>query len=108
MDALSTTKLVSLYRVDGSHPKRDLQIRRQVAIGVRNRRQGNMVELKVTGMTCNGCVNSVKRAINRVYPGASVEVELSTGLVRIDGEVELQRAEELITKAGYGIASLGA
>jgi len=67
-----------------------------------------MVEIKVTGMTCNGCVNSVKRAINRVYPNASVEVELSTGLVRIGGEVELARAAESIIKAGYSIASAGA
>jgi len=67
-----------------------------------------MVELKVTGMTCNGCVNSVKKAINRTYPNANVEVDLATGLVRIDGgDVESTRAQESITKAGYGVVSIG-
>jgi copper chaperone len=64
-----------------------------------------MVELKVTGMTCDGCANSVKRAIMREFPGASVQVDLAAGLVRIDGEVEQARAEVSIKKAGYGIAS---
>jgi copper chaperone len=65
-----------------------------------------MLELKVTGMTCNGCANSVKRAINRVYPNAKVEVDLATGLVRIDGEVQTAQAEESIEKAGYGVSSV--
>ena len=64
-----------------------------------------MVELNVTGMTCNGCANSVKRAINRVYPEAHVEVDLATGRVRIDGDVQAAQAEESIRKAGYGVSS---
>lgn len=65
-----------------------------------------MVELIVTGMTCNGCANSVKRAINRVDPNAKVEVDLATGHVRIDGEVEAERAQESIRRAGYGVSSV--
>jgi len=42
-----------------------------------------MLELKVTGMTCGGCVNSVKRAIGRIYPGGVVEVDLTTGRVTV-------------------------
>lgn len=42
-----------------------------------------MIELKVTGMTCGGCVNSVKKAIARVAPAATVEVELATGRVSV-------------------------
>ena len=64
-----------------------------------------MVELDVTGMTCNGCANSVKRAISRVYPEAQVEVDLATGRVRIDGDVQAAQAEESIRKAGYGVSS---
>ncbi len=64
-----------------------------------------MVELKVTGMTCNGCANSVKRAINRLDPNANVEIELETGLVRIEGAVQAEQAKESITKAGYGVSS---
>ena len=97
------TKYVSLSRDVGSNTS-TARIAMAIEAAELFANEETMVELKVTGMTCNGCVNSVKRAINRVYPNASVEVELSTGLVRIDGEVELGRAEESITKAGFGVA----
>jgi copper chaperone len=65
-----------------------------------------MVELKVTGMTCNGCANSVKRAINRLDPNATVEVHLESGLVRIEGTVLAEQVKESIAKAGYGVSSV--
>ncbi len=64
-----------------------------------------MIELKVTGMTCGGCANSVKRAITREFPNAEVQVDLETGLVRVQGEVEVARAELSIKNAGFGVAS---
>ena len=64
-----------------------------------------MVELTVTGMTCGGCVNSVKRALAREFPDADVQVDLETGLVRVDGNVDRARAELSITNAGFGVAS---
>ena len=64
-----------------------------------------MVELTVTGMTCGGCVNSVKRALVREFPDADVQVNLETGLVRLDGNVERARAELSIKNAGFGVAS---
>jgi copper chaperone len=64
-----------------------------------------MVELKVTGMTCGGCVNSVKRALTREFPDAKVDVDLATGLVKIDGQVDRAQAELSIKAAGFGVAS---
>jgi len=64
-----------------------------------------MVELTVTGMTCGGCVNSVKRALTREFPEADVHVNLETGLVRLDGNVDRARAELSIKNAGFGVAS---
>jgi len=64
-----------------------------------------MVELTVTGMTCGGCVNSVKRALAREFPDANVQVDLETGLVRLDGNVDQTRAELSIKNAGFGVAS---
>jgi copper chaperone len=64
-----------------------------------------MIELKVTGMTCGGCANSVKRAITREFPNADVQVELETGLVRVQGDVDVGRAELSIKNAGFGVAS---
>ncbi len=64
-----------------------------------------MVELKVTGMTCGGCVNSVKRALSREFPGAEVHVDLATGLVQVQGEVDAVRAERSINNAGFEVVS---
>jgi len=49
-----------------------------------------MLELKVTGMTCGGCVNSVKRAIGRIYPSGVVEVDLTTGRVTVRADTIAQ------------------
>jgi len=64
-----------------------------------------MVELTVTGMTCGGCVNSVKRALAREFPEVNVHVDLETGLVRLEGNVDVARAELSIKNAGFGVAS---
>jgi|NGEPerStandDraft_6_1074524.scaffolds.fasta_scaffold01510_5 copper chaperone len=63
------------------------------------------IELQVTGMTCEGCANSVRRAITREFPNVSVHVELATGRVRVDGEIDSARAILSIKNAGFGIAS---
>ena len=39
---------------------------------------------RVSGMTCQGCVNAVTRAIQRRLPGAKVSVDLPKGLVTVD------------------------
>jgi copper chaperone CopZ len=64
-----------------------------------------MVELTVTGMTCGGCVNSVKRALAREFPDTDVQVNLETGLVHLDGDVDRARAELSIENAGFGVVS---
>lgn len=56
-------------------------------------------------MTCEGCANSVRRAITREFPNVSVQVELATGRVRIEGDIDAARAELSITNAGFGIVS---
>jgi copper chaperone len=66
------------------------------------------MELKVGGMSCGGCANSVKKAIEKLYPTASVEVTLATGrvVVKTDdtpglGVVERDRVASAITQAGF-------
>ncbi|MCH9020229.1 MAG: heavy-metal-associated domain-containing protein [Proteobacteria bacterium] len=36
----------------------------------------------VSGMTCEGCVRAVTNAIQRAVPGAAVDVDLETGILR--------------------------
>jgi copper chaperone len=67
-----------------------------------------MLDLVITGMTCGGCVSSVRRAVDRVVPGAPCEIELETGALRLDGvDAELEpirtRVREAIEAAGFGV-----
>jgi copper chaperone len=66
-----------------------------------------MIELKVTGMTCGGCVNSVRRAVARVMPEANPDIDLASGrfaLVLADGDLDAIRAQLIaaIEAAGFG------
>ena len=40
----------------------------------------------VGGMTCQGCVNAVTRALTRAVPGAKVAVDLAQGKVSFVGQ----------------------
>jgi copper chaperone len=62
-----------------------------------------MVELKVHGMTCGHCVATVKAAVLEVAPTARTEVEIASGAVRIEGDVDAARVRDAIERAGYSI-----
>ena len=40
---------------------------------------------RVGGMTCDGCIKAVTRAIKRLDPAAQVQVDLTGGRVSVDG-----------------------
>ena len=62
-----------------------------------------MMKLKVTGMTCGGCVKSVERAVAVAAPGAKVSVDLKSGEVAIDGTAAKQAVVSAIEDAGYDV-----
>jgi copper chaperone len=67
-----------------------------------------MIELLVTGMTCNGCVVSVRRALERVLPDARADIDLTTGRLRVDvAAADPDRIRAVVTTAiedaGFGI-----
>jgi copper chaperone len=45
-------------------------------------------EIKVTGMSCQHCVGAVKRALEAVPAVSAVQVDLETGLARVEGEAD--------------------
>ncbi len=55
---------------------------------------------RVTGMTCGGCANAVKSAIQTEAPGASVEVDLGSATVTVDGAEEAQ-VRKAVDDAGF-------
>jgi len=62
--------------------------------------------LKVTGMTCGGCVNSLTRALKSINGVDDVQVNLSTGDTQIQYDENVTAPEQLrlaVINAGYGL-----
>ena len=55
---------------------------------------------KVEGMTCGGCVNSVKKAIERIE-GLTADVTLEDGRVVVHGEHDACAIEQAVEDAGF-------
>lgn len=64
-----------------------------------------MIDLTVTGMTCGGCVRAVEKAVTRTDPAARVDVDLTTGKVRIDSGKPAGDFKDAIEAAGYEVAA---
>lgn len=62
-----------------------------------------MQTLKVSGMTCGGCVASVKRALADLAAGTPVKVDLESGQVEIADTIDKVRAIAAIEDAGYDV-----
>ena len=61
------------------------------------------INLTVSGMTCGACVKHVEKAINSIAGVQKVEVDLTSGAVKVEGNVS-QHMKEIITaleKDGY-------
>jgi copper chaperone len=62
-----------------------------------------MFTLKVSGMTCGGCINAVTRAIQAQDPQAQVQVDLETQIVSLETRLSSELAAKLISDAGFPI-----
>jgi copper chaperone CopZ len=61
--------------------------------------------LKVTGMTCGGCVNSLTNALKAIAGVSDIKVLLATGETSVQYDEHLISPEQLrlaIENAGYG------
>jgi len=62
--------------------------------------------LKVTGMSCGGCVNNVTQALQAIDGVGNVQVSLSDGEATVQYDARLTLPEQLksaVTGAGYGV-----
>jgi copper chaperone CopZ len=62
--------------------------------------------LHVTGMTCGGCENAVKRAVGKLPGVASVEASHAAGQVTVDfdeGQTSLDSIKSKISTLGYQV-----
>ena len=63
------------------------------------------IRLKITGMTCNHCVASVKKALESVAGVESVEVILEPGSASINGNADTDALIAAVKAAGYAAVS---
>ncbi len=62
--------------------------------------------VKVTGMTCGGCISTVTRALKAGFGGRDVDVSLSAGEATVQFDERLTSPEKLksaVKGAGYGV-----
>jgi copper chaperone len=62
-----------------------------------------MYELRVDGMTCTGCANSVKKAVQMVDSNAEVNVDLISKTVKVKSDAALDAVKSAIDDAGYTV-----
>ena len=62
-----------------------------------------MLSLKVSGMTCGGCINAVTRAIQSQDPQAKVQADLASQTVNLETSLSPEQASQLITDAGFPV-----
>ncbi|MBK5966955.1 heavy metal transport/detoxification protein [Thiocystis minor] len=60
------------------------------------------IELNISGLNCQHCVNAVTEAIQAVPGVESVEVDLARGLARIAGPADANALIAAVIAAGYG------
>ncbi len=62
-----------------------------------------MQTLKVSGMTCGGCIKAITRAIQEQDPQAQVEADLATQVVKLETTLSAEVAAQLIEDAGFPV-----
>jgi copper chaperone len=64
-----------------------------------------MVRLKVSGMTCDHCVQAVSRAVRSVPSVEEVTVDLEHGEVMVRGDPDEDAIWEAIADEGYSVST---
>ena len=64
-----------------------------------------MHEVKVSGLTCGGCVKSLSNALKAIDSKLEVDVDLNTQMVRIKSEKSKEEIALTIEEAGFKVVS---
>lgn len=62
------------------------------------------LEFKVPSMVCEGCVDTVKKAIAKTDSAAQVEVVLETKAVMVDTSSSMEEIQQAIAGVGHTVA----
>ncbi len=61
----------------------------------------SIINLKVTGMTCNHCVMHTKKALEAVSGVENAEVNLEAGAAKVTGTAKVDALINAVKEAGY-------
>ncbi|WP_297486132.1 heavy metal-associated domain-containing protein [Ferrovum sp.] len=61
------------------------------------------LNLIVTGMTCQGCVGTVRRVVGAVPGVEDLTIDLDSGAVRVRGAVDAEAVMAAVRNAGYDV-----
>lgn len=64
------------------------------------------MEVKVTGMTCGGCVKSVTNALKALDQNADVNVSLETQTIQIKTTKDAKDIKTTIEEAGFDVLNI--
>ncbi len=61
------------------------------------------ITLKVPSIACEGCADTITKAIHSQKPEATVSVDVSTKVVTVETEVSEETIKEIIEGAGHTV-----
>jgi copper chaperone len=61
------------------------------------------ITLKVPSIACDGCANTITKAINNQQPTAKVSVDIVTKIVTVETDAAPSEIEQAITSVGHTI-----
>ena len=64
----------------------------------------DMLSLKVSGMTCGGCIKAVTKAVQSQDPQAKVGVDLASQMVNLETSLSAEQASQIIAEAGFPVS----
>lgn len=67
-----------------------------------------MLAFDISDMTCGGCVRSIRAAVARVAPTATVQADLATRRITVDGATDATAVAAAIAAAGFAATPLEA
>lgn len=63
-----------------------------------------MIDLTLPTMTCGHCVKTVTATVQRVDPGARLQIDLPTHRVQIETQADEKAVREALAEEGYAAA----
>lgn len=62
-------------------------------------------QIKISGMSCPHCQATVAKTLARLAGASEVDVNLSTGIATVNGDIDLDEARKAIENAGFDVVS---